>query len=165
MWFIVQRTECMGACTTIPTPIQILTRNRLRICSQERSQERSNRQKTERTICKVWIPFTVFWCVLSNRNRQSRRFYPWQSSKSTKLSRSKKQHICLWEKMCVRFSLVFLHFIAQVVVVGLVSCSQQGQRYDFSICDGTGSITARLYVGQNNADMEVMSWLVSCLNF
>lgn len=38
-----------------------------------------------------------------------------------------------------------------------MSCSQQGQRYDFSICDGTGSISARLYVGQNNADMEVMS--------
>lgn len=42
-------------------------------------------------------------------------------------------------------------------MVGLVSGSQKGQRYEFSICDGTGTISARLFVGQNNADMEVMS--------
>ena len=51
------------------------------------------------------------------------------------------------------------------MVVGMVSCSQQGQRYDFTICDGTGSMTARLYVGQSNADMDVMWMLRSRMTF
>lgn len=48
------------------------------------------------------------------------------------------------------------HSNVQIVLVGLVSCTQSGQRYDFTIQDGFGSISARLYVGQNNADMTVV---------
>ena len=41
-------------------------------------------------------------------------------------------------------------------MVGIVSGSQKGPRYDFTISDGTGSIQAKLFVGQSNADMDIM---------
>lgn len=81
-------------------------RNRLRICLQGRFQERNSSQNPERTICKVWILFFVFCEFLSNRNQQSKRFYPWQLSKSTKLSLSRRQLICLWGRRCARFSIL-----------------------------------------------------------
>lgn len=39
----------------------------------------------------------------------------------------------------------------------MVSGSYQEQRYVFTICDGTGSVSARLWVGENNADMGLVS--------
>ena len=57
---------------------------------------------------------------------------------------------------------IYLHSNVQIVLIGLVSCVQSGQRYDFTIQDGFGSISARLYVGQNNADMTVVYGKLGC---